>query len=242
MKLVPVLDLMAGQVVHARHGVRENYQPIRSTLCPGTAPEAILRALVETFACDTIYIADLDAIRFGRPQLRLIERLKTRFPNIELWLDAGISGRPSFEFITGLGLGPPVIGSESLLDAIWLEALERDAWILSLDFKQGDFLGPAPLLAHPPGWPNRVVAMNLARVGSDLGPDFGLLEMLRLRRPDCSLFAAGGVRNKDDLMELKRRGIAGALVATALHSGGITSADQSSIYENEKPPAHAESF
>lgn len=226
MKLVPVLDLMAGQVVHARRGERENYQPIRSILCPSSAPEAILQSLIENFTSDTIYIADLDAIRFRRPQLKLIEQLKTRFPNIEIWLDAGISERSGFEFMTGLGLGTPVIGSESLVDSTWLEQLKRETWILSLDFKRGDFLGPAPLLAHPPGWPNRVLAMNLARVGSELGPDFGLLEMLQLRRPDCSLFAAGGVRNKDDLVELKRRGIAGALVATALHSGRITSADQ----------------
>ena len=91
---------MAGQVVHARRGERENYQPIRSTLCPSAAPEAILQALVERFACNTIYIADLDAIRFRWPQLALIEKLKTRFPKIEMWLDAGIGDYPSYRSLT----------------------------------------------------------------------------------------------------------------------------------------------
>ena len=87
MKLIPVMDLMSGQVVHARRGERDRYRPIQSTLCPSAAPEAILQAFVENFQCDTVYIADLDAIRFQRPQLVLIETLKRRFPSIQLWLD-----------------------------------------------------------------------------------------------------------------------------------------------------------
>ena len=225
MKLIPVLDLMAGQVVHAHRGERENYRPITSTLCPNSAPEAILQALVERFACDTIYIADLDAIRFQRPQVKLIEQLKTCYPKIEIWLDAGISDYASFRSLAQLQLATIVIGSESVAHSDWLASLGKDAWILSLDFKQSDFLGPPQLLAYATTWPQRILAMNLARVGSDLGPDFGLLETLLQLKPDASIYAAGGIRDRDDMEELKRRGIAGALVATALHSGAIKPAD-----------------
>jgi len=225
MKLIPVIDLMAGQVVHARRGERENYQPIRSILCPSTAPEAILQAIVERFKCDTVYIADLDAIRFRRPQIKLIEQLKTRFPAVAIWLDAGIGDYPSYRSLSQQKLASVVIGSEGLTQTDWLSNLGKDAWILSLDLKQGEFLGPSQLLASGTLWPRRVLAMNLAHVGSDLGPDFGLLETLQRLNPDASIYAAGGVRNRDDLSELKRRGIAGALVATALHSGRITPAN-----------------
>jgi phosphoribosylformimino-5-aminoimidazole carboxamide ribotide isomerase len=226
MKLIPVIDLMAGQVVHARRGERQNYQPIRSALCPSAAPEAILQAMVKRFACDTVYIADLDAIRFRRPQIKVIEQLRTRFPAIAIWLDAGIGDYPSYRSLTQQELATVVVGSESLTATAWLTDLRNEAWILSLDFKQGEFLGPPRMLSDALSWPQRVLAMNLAHVGSDLGPDFGLLETLQRRRPDVSIYAAGGVRDSHDLVELKRRGIAGALVATALHSGRITSADQ----------------
>ncbi|MBC8130797.1 MAG: nickel transporter, partial [Rhizobiaceae bacterium] len=36
-----------------------------------------------------------------------------------------------------------------------------------------------------------------------------------------AVFAAGGVRDEDDLMRLEKAGIAGALVASALHDGRI---------------------
>jgi phosphoribosylformimino-5-aminoimidazole carboxamide ribotide isomerase len=225
MKLIPVLDLMAGLVVHARRGERDNYRPIASTLCPSAAPEAILQALVERFACATVYIADLDAIRFQRPQLKLIEQLKTCYPKIELWLDAGTGDHASFQSLVKLELATIVIGSESIMNTDWLASLEKDAWILSLDFKHSDFLGPAQLLTHATTWPQRILAMNLARVGGDLGPDFGLLETLQQRKPDASVYVAGGVRNKNDWEDLKQRGIAGALVASALHSGAIEPAD-----------------
>ncbi len=225
MKLIPVLDLMAGLVVHARRGERENYRPIVSTLCPSAAPEAILQALIERFACDTVYIADLDAIRFQRPQLKLIEQLKVCYPKIELWLDAGISDHASFQSLAKLELASVIIGSETISNADWLASLHKDAWILSLDFKHSDFLGPVQLLTHAMTWPRRILAMNLAHVGSDLGPDFELLETLQQRKPDASIYAAGGIRDKNDLEQLKQRRIAGALVATALHRGAIEPAD-----------------
>ena len=39
MKLIPVIDLKAGEVVHARRGDRDNYRPIVSPLCRGSRPE-----------------------------------------------------------------------------------------------------------------------------------------------------------------------------------------------------------
>jgi phosphoribosylformimino-5-aminoimidazole carboxamide ribotide isomerase len=225
MKLIPVLDLMAGQVVHARRGERDNYRPLVSTLCPSAAPEAILQALVERFPCDTVYIADLDAIRFQRPQLKLIEKLNAQYPNVAMWLDAGIRDYTGFRSLAQYEFATLVVGSESLMETDWLAAMGKDLWILSLDFRDGDFLGPSSLLVDTMTWPQRVLAMNLAHVGSDLGPDFRLLEKLQRLEPNTSLYAAGGIRDKDDLAELKQRGVTGALVATALHTATITPKD-----------------
>ncbi len=219
MKLIPVMDLMSGQVVHARRGERDRYRPIQSTLCPSAAPEAILQALVENFQCDTVYIADLDAIRFQRPQLVLIETLKRRFPSIQLWLDVGITDQTSFFSLQKRDLATPVIGSESLTEIHWLETLATDAWILSLDFSRDKFLGHSSLADNTAIWPQRILAMNLAQVGSEDGPDLALLNKLRRLAPEAAIYAAGGVRDRDDLMVLRRIGIQGALVATALHNG-----------------------
>jgi phosphoribosylformimino-5-aminoimidazole carboxamide ribotide isomerase len=225
MKLIPVMDLMSGQVVHARRGERDQYRPIQSILCPSAAPEAILQALIENFQCDTVYLADLDAIRFQRPQLALIEILKRRFPSIQLWLDAGITDQTSFYSLQQHDLATPVIGSESLTEIHWLETLATDAWILSLDFKGFEFLGHSTLAENTAIWPQRILAMNLAQVGSEGGPDLALLNKLRRLAPEAAIYAAGGVRDRDDLIKLRQNGFQGALVATALHNGSNLKVD-----------------
>ncbi len=64
--------------------------------------------------------------------------------------------------------------------------------------------------------------MNLARVGSQAGPDFDLLRSLQWQGAGKRFYAAGGVRHGTDLQALADMGVSGALIASALHDGHIT--------------------
>jgi phosphoribosylformimino-5-aminoimidazole carboxamide ribotide isomerase len=66
-----------------------------------------------------------------------------------------------------------------------------------------------------------VIVLDLARVGSGAGPDLALVRELNARFPELELLAGGGVRDVVDVRALADAGAAGALVATALHSGAI---------------------
>jgi phosphoribosylformimino-5-aminoimidazole carboxamide ribotide isomerase len=140
-------------------------------------------------------------------------------------VDNGLADAVSCRNWLQQGFGDLVIGSEVQRDASAINALAEeeaaDRIILSLDFKDGRFLGPDGLREQPSLWPQRIIAMTLSRVGSDTGPDFALLDQLRTKAPAKKLFAAGGVRGGEDLIELNRRGISGVLVASALHAGRI---------------------
>ena len=46
MQVIPVIDLSGGRVVHARRGQRELYQPLRSNLCVGSEPLAVVEGLM----------------------------------------------------------------------------------------------------------------------------------------------------------------------------------------------------
>ncbi len=70
--------------------------------------------------------------------------------------------------------------------------------------------------------------MTLGRVGADAGPDFERLAAVR-RASGAALYAAGGVRGADDLAALARAGIAGALVASALHDGRLSAKDLAAV-------------
>ena len=81
------------------------------------------------------------------------------------------------------------------------------------------------MLELPDAWPDRLIVMNIERVGGDAGPDFDRLRAIRAIAGAHAVFAAGGLRDGRDLAEFKALGCAGALVATALHDGRLNRMD-----------------
>lgn len=225
MEVIPVLDLKGGIVVHARMGRRSEYRPIETPLSPNSSPVDVARGLLSVHPFAAIYIADLDAIaRHGNNDAALAQ-LRRAFPDLTFWVDNGIAGLADAELWLRGGLGHLVLGSETQSGSELIRHFRQDdRVILSLDYRDGAFAGPAPLLHSVNSWPTKIIVMTLARVGSAAGPDMDKLAAIKALAPNCCIYAAGGVRDADDLAALARAGIAGALVATSLHNGKLTGA------------------
>lgn len=227
MEIIPVIDLKGGQAVHARKGERRAYRPIQSQLCPDSAPLAVVRSYLELYPFRTLYVADLDAILRQGDNLRTLEAIAGAHPELSLWVDSGLGDASACERWAAHGLGTPVIGSESLNELELLAQLTGQArpFILSLDFRGESFLGPSDLKTRPDLWPEDIIVMTLARVGSGDGPDLDRLQEIGKTAPDRRRFAAGGLRDAADLELLEKANAAGVLVASALHDGRLTSSD-----------------
>jgi len=223
--IVPVLDLKAGQVVHARAGERDRYLPIRSPLAAGSEPRAILDGLLALAPFRCVYIADLDAIEGRGDHRDLIEDLVDRHRKLDIWVDAGFGDADRAAEVADMG-ATPVLGSESWRDGGRLTAalsqLGARRCVLSLDYRGDGFVGPPGFDTEPALWPDRVIVMTLGRVGTGLGPDLARLEAVSRRAPSHRVFAAGGVRGSQDIRALAERRLAGVLVATALHDGRLS--------------------
>jgi phosphoribosylformimino-5-aminoimidazole carboxamide ribotide isomerase len=145
---------------------------------------------------------------------------------LQLWVDSGAANDAALEAVVRANLGAPVIGSESQRDdKLIAQHRSSPRIVLSLDFRGDAFQGPPEILAQPALWPQRVIVMTLARVGSGAGPDLGRLASIQSIAGGREIYAAGGVRNAADLSALKQAGVAGALIATALHERRIVAAD-----------------
>jgi phosphoribosylformimino-5-aminoimidazole carboxamide ribotide isomerase len=231
MEIIPVIDLLDGQVVHAQRGARQHYRPIQSSLCNGSESLTILQALLELYPFNRLYIADLNTIQKRGNHLQIITDIKTRYPHLQIWLDAGIGCQDDLNIWQSLDLNW-VIGSESLrgMDS-YLDIKQRcgESHILSLDFTIQGYQGPNELIEESNHWPNEVIAMTLAQVGSNLGPDHRLLADLIRQSDGQKIYAAGGVRHVADVQHLRDMGISGVLVASALHNGKITNTELSSL-------------
>ncbi len=228
MEIIPVIDLKSGQVVHARQGDRAQYRPIVTPLASSSAPDAVLAGLLRLHPFRTIYIADLDAIGGSGDHAELVRRLASAHPRLDFWVDNGLAAPAAMREWLARVPGRLVLGSESQSDDAALRALGGDPRIvLSLDFRGETFQGPEALLHEHALWPERVIAMTLARVGAGSGPD--MERIAAIGRHARAVYAAGGVRDRGDLGALAKIGAAGALVATALHSGALAREDLNEI-------------
>lgn len=228
MKIIPVIDLLEGKVVRAMRGERDRYQPVRSTLCESCDPVEVASALLGLYPFDSLYIADLDAIQGFGNNACVIQKLLHEFAEVILWLDTGISDPSDWKYHHQSRVRC-VVASESQKNiesyAKLVDQLPSSPpTILSLDFNGTGFIGPEGLLDSR-HWPSDVICMTLAKVGSYDGPDFERLSTVINTAYQSSVYAAGGIRNLDDLQKLRMMGVTGALIASGLHDGKISVTD-----------------
>lgn len=223
MHIIPVIDIKDGIAVHAKQGKRDEYLPLQSTLCQSADIFAVIDAIVRNFYPGTFYLADLNALTHQDDNAALVKSVLANYPAITFWIDAGF---PLFDELHSFSNYVPVLGSESINEnnISYINCLGNN-FILSLDYAAQGELGPATLFSQTRLWPTRIIIMTLPRVGSKLGPDIELLMAYRQGFPQHSFIAAGGVRNRADLIALEQIGIHSVLLATALHNGAIQPSD-----------------
>jgi phosphoribosylformimino-5-aminoimidazole carboxamide ribotide isomerase len=240
MQLIPVVDLARGVAVQARGGDRRHYGPVHSTLAPGRPGDAValVQAYRDRLAARECYVADLDAIQGGALQRDLLRELARAAAPCGLLVDAGGGSSTTTKEVLALGAASSVIGLETLRtledlrESVALATPERV--IFSLDLRHGrPMLSPdaaedlrgltvEELAARAIGTGVRtLVVLDVGRVGTAGGLDLELLRRLRHLAPAVRLLAGGGVAGPEDLHRLSGAGCDGALVATALHTGGI---------------------
>jgi phosphoribosylformimino-5-aminoimidazole carboxamide ribotide isomerase len=226
MDVTPVIDIKNGQVVHAQGGRRDSYRPIQTPLSPTSAPADVAAGLLRLAPFRKLYIADLDAIEGRAPNDTAIDLIARAVPGVELWVDNGIAGEDAAFGWLERCAHCLVVGSESQTGLETIQALRGEPRVLlSLDFRGDIFQGPAMLLDDPASWPARVIVMTLARVGGAAGPDTERVASIVAKAQGRQVFGAGGVRYDADIGSLEAAGAAGVLVATALHTGALSSAE-----------------
>lgn len=239
MRVIPVIDLMGGQVVRGVGGRRDEYRPIKTILADDARPATIGRALAAAGFREA-YVADLDAISGAAPAWSIYEQLLAC--PLTLAVDAGISSLDrAIELAQwtagGRRLDAIVAGLESLADAELLAdiclAIGPSRLIFSLDLRAG-----VPLV-RAGTWQGlnarqiaaialrcgvrRMIVLDLAAVG--MGQGVGsepLCRELASLDPELEIIAGGGVRGANDLRSLEQSGCRAALVASALHDGRLS--------------------
>ncbi|MFW9966717.1 MAG: HisA/HisF-related TIM barrel protein [Candidatus Thorarchaeota archaeon] len=230
--IIPVMDIMEGQVVHGVAGQRDAYKPIESRIVKGSDPLDVANAIKKTFEVETLYIADLDAITGDGDNFDIIAEI-IKSSDLEVLLDGGLASLDDLEPLFKTGVHHVVVATETIES---MEELARifehhgESLVGSLDLMNGQTMSACSEFADKSPKEmagiledlgvEKLIVLELSLVGSGKGPVHdALLEICE--NSSMEIIAGGGVRNRDDLRRLFDLGVRSALVATALHCGSI---------------------
>jgi phosphoribosylformimino-5-aminoimidazole carboxamide ribotide isomerase len=235
MRILPVIDLMHGQVVRGVAGRRHEYKPIVSKLTKSSDPIDVAEVFREHFDFNELYLADLDAIARRPLAFPLYDELQHR--GFRLWIDAGLRDANDAVPLLDRGVACIIAGSETIAGpsalADLIQRVKPSRLVFSLDLKGGQPLAVAN------GWQGddangiaaqalalgaqRILVLDLAHVGVGAGVGTEVLcSHLRRAHPELEIAAGGGVRGAQDLVLMRNAGADWLLVASALHDGRLT--------------------
>ncbi|MEA1998075.1 MAG: HisA/HisF-related TIM barrel protein, partial [Euryarchaeota archaeon] len=232
-RLIFVMDLLDGVVVHAKRGEREKYVPIHrfSSIVTSSDPARVL----ETIKPNEVYIADLNRLMSTGNNRPILKDLRTRNRDLRIMLDYAVKGMEDLKEAVDAEMADKfVLGTETISLELLEEASKSDIIndiSISLDLFNNEVLtsdtrmkiDPLLLIKELNKFPVRdVIALELNRVGTKSGIDFEFLARA-VELSEHDILCGGGVRNCEDVHKMAEIGVKGALVATAVHDGGIPS-------------------
>jgi phosphoribosylformimino-5-aminoimidazole carboxamide ribotide isomerase len=225
VRVIPVVDVLRGQVVRAVGGRREEYRPIQSALAKTAELPDVAAALLKATNAAELYIADLDAI-LGGPPSAVVEQFLSASA-CRVLLDQGIR---EFAELSALECFPQVrmvLASETLRT---LPPQFRPCDVFSLDLLSGVPRGAIAAGLSAVELARRVVdrgcgsliVLDVTAVGERGGPrTLELVREVRAACPAVEIISGGGIRNRDDVGKFAEAGCDAVLVSTALHDGTL---------------------
>ena len=224
IKKIPVIDLMQGQAVSGKSGMRDTYQPLNTVFAHSSNPVEIAQGL-KLNGADEMYIADLDLIESQGHNISDVKMVNTIIP---VMFDGGVKNCESFEFF--LDYAFKVIVPTETLESIdemerIFEKYPKERIVVSIDTKNGELLSKhLDMTLHELKEvliklnPSEIILLDITGVGTEKGYNKKLLDEFGELKD--KLIIAGGL-NKDSLVELESLGIKKVLIGTSLHSGDV---------------------
>ena len=232
-RIIPVIDILNSQAVHAIKGEREKYKPLKSVLINDSNPTQIASKLKNKYLFNEFYIADLDAILQRKPNITILSKILD-IPGVEIMIDPGIKTKKNIENYFRLNLKSLILGLETLRDlkviTSCLKLFDTNNIVVSIDmyneviqtnieeFRNQDILEIVRKIEDL-GVVN-IILLDLFKVGQKMGGISALYLKIR-EQFNGEILVGGGIKDIQDIKEYKSNNFSGVLIGTALHDGSI---------------------
>ena len=181
MKIIPVIDILNGIVVHGKKGKRKQYMPLKSLLSRSVNPIEIAR-IFKKFGFNDLYLADLDSIMGNSANFRIYTQILKK-SNQNLMVDAGISDINKAERVIETGVSKIIIGSETLNNLDFVKKSIKEGKLLS-NSKKINFMSINQFIQRIEKFGiKKIILLDLDLVGTQSGINFELITKIRSHNP-----------------------------------------------------------
>lgn len=228
LELWAAVDLLSGSVVTLKQGKEET-----KTTWEEGALEVAERW--EREGADGLHIIDLDAA-FGKGSnsktiSMILERAK-----IPVEVGGGVRSRAAAESWLGSGAARVILGTLAYKEPETLSELLKqqgpEKIVVATDYSDGRVVASGWTATQGVGVLEaarrfeeagvvNLLATAVGRDGMAAGPDLDTLKVLCALSKKLKILASGGIRSLHDLIEIERRGAAGAVIGRAIYDGTI---------------------
>lgn len=227
MELWPAIDLRGGKCVRLKQG------DYRQETIYGDHPAEMARRWVAEGAT-RLHLVDLDGARDGKGANRQAVAEIVQAVAVPCQLGGGIRDTATIRELLSLGLSRLVIGTKALKEPEWFRAVCREfpqQLALGIDARDGrvatdgwletsdvSAISMAEQFANEPV--AAIIYTDISKDGMLQGPNVAAMAEMQ-QAVALPVIASGGVTTVDDLRELARRRMAGAILGRALYEGRI---------------------
>lgn len=226
MIVYAAIDLRGGRVVQLVGGRVEN----ESVSLPDPLAVA-LRWIDDGYAA--LHIVDLDAALGDGDNRAIINEIIANAP-VPVQVGGGVRDDAAVAAWLDAGASRVIIGTRAVEDAPWRMSIAdsypdrlvvaadvRENQVLTRGWKETTTITADEFLTQLNNDPLAgVLVTDVSREGQMTGIDVALFERLTITS-DHALIAAGGIRDREDLVSLEQAGCAGAVLGMALYKGAF---------------------
>jgi phosphoribosylanthranilate isomerase len=222
LELLPAIDIKNGKVIQLSSAVSGSTTVMVEPL------EVIQR--FSSAGSKWIHLVDLDAAYGTGENAKLIKHL-VQMSQVDIQLSGGIANQKSLDAALATSAKRVNISTAGLEDIDWIKNViekYRERVCVGLDVTNGSLIarGSGKVIGDLDHFISvlneagcsRIIVTDNSTDGALVGPNFQLLEQV-ISQSSAEVVASGGVSNLSDLQQLRKMGLAGAIVGKALYVG-----------------------
>ena len=222
LELLPAIDIKNGKVIQLSSAVSRSNTVMVEPL------EVIQR--FSSAGSKWIHLVDLDAAYGTGENAKLIKHL-VQMSQVDIQLSGGIANQKSLDAALATSAKRVNISTAGLEDIDWIKNViekYRERVCVGLDVTNGSLIarGSGKVIGDLDHFISvlneagcsRIIVTDNSTDGALVGPNFQLLEQV-ISQSSAEVVASGGVSNLSDLQQLRKMGLAGAIVGKALYVG-----------------------